>query len=72
MSKISNLYNDLSPARELTSNSPLTQKKFLALYGAVNKMLAVLGAEGEITPRHETVTDVMDALHDIDGGEYRP
>ena len=44
---------------------------FPALYHSINAMLAVLGAEGTITPRHETVTAVMDALHDIDGGEYR-
>ncbi len=41
------------------------------LYIAVNEMLAELGAKGTITTKHNTVSDVMSALHDIDGGEYK-
>lgn len=40
------------------------------LYHAVNLMMAELGAEGEINTRHTKVDQVMDALHDIDGGVY--
>jgi hypothetical protein len=42
------------------------------LYHAVNRMMRHLGAEGEITTRNELVSDVMDALAEIDGGTYTP
>lgn len=41
-----------------------------ALYDSVNAMMAQLGASGELHPRDATVTAVMDALHDIDGGAW--
>lgn len=39
-----------------------------SLYVAVNHMMARLGAEGEIDARSTESSDVMDALHAIDGG----
>ena len=39
-----------------------------SLYTAVNHMMARLGADGEISTRHEAVEAVMGALHRIDGG----
>lgn len=41
------------------------------LYHTVNEMMAQLGAKGEITTRSPLVDDVMNALHDIDGGIYQ-
>lgn len=41
-----------------------------ALYDSVNAMMAKLGASGELHPRDATVTAVMDAMHDIDGGAW--
>jgi len=41
------------------------------LYHAVNRMMAELGMKGQINTRHHLVDDVMDALHDIDGGVYQ-
>jgi len=43
-----------------------------ALYVAVNEMMVVLGANGQITNRDNVVNRVMDALYDIDGGVYDP
>jgi len=40
------------------------------LYDAVNRLMATVGAYGEVTARHPDVTAVMDALKAIDGGEY--
>jgi hypothetical protein len=40
------------------------------LYHDVNRMMAVLGAEGEISTRHPVVQAVMAALATIDGGGY--
>ena len=40
------------------------------LYIAINEMMAVLGAVGEINTRHEKASAVMDALHDLDSGVY--
>ena len=45
--------------------------KFKRLYITINEMLAVLGAEGHINTKHPTVDDVMDALFDLDDGEYK-
>ncbi len=45
--------------------------KYFKLYHAVNLMIMELGATGEIYAQHELVENVMDALHDIDGGVYR-
>ena len=42
-----------------------------SLYHTVNKMMCELGAKGEITTRSELVSDVMDALHSMDGGVYQ-
>lgn len=38
------------------------------LYTAINKLMAELGAKGEITAQHPLVSDVMNVLHEIDGG----
>lgn len=46
------------------------QDKLKQLYIAVNEMMAVIGAEGEIDSRHNYVDNVMDALHDLDDGVY--
>ena len=40
------------------------------LYIAINEMLAVIGAEGEIDSLHEKTTAVMDAMYDLDKGVY--
>lgn len=45
--------------------------KYKSLYHAVNDMMAKLGASGNITTRADEVSQVMDALHDIDGGVYK-
>lgn len=42
------------------------------LYRATSKLMAQLGAFGEITTRSPLADDVMNALHDIDGGVYQP
>lgn len=42
------------------------------LYHTVNRMMAVIGSNGEVSSRHETVCDVMEALREIDGGRYEP
>lgn len=39
-----------------------------ALYATVNHLMCKLGADGEISTRSQLVDDVMNALHDIDGG----
>lgn len=39
-----------------------------ALYEAVNRMMAEIGAVGELSCRHVSVVAVMDVLHRIDGG----
>ncbi len=44
--------------------------EFRNLYIAINEMMAELGAKGEITTRNSLVTDVMNALHEIDDGVY--
>ena len=45
-------------------------KPLRKIYNAVNLMLNELGAYGEITTMHDTVSDLMDELHDFDGGVY--
>ena len=40
------------------------------LYIAINEMMAVLGAEGEINTRHEKTEAVMNALYELDDGVY--
>lgn len=42
------------------------------LYNRVNEMMAPLGAYGQICATDDRVIAVLDALHDIDGGVYRP
>jgi len=54
--------------RELTERLRRAENERDKLYHAVNTMMATLGANGEITSEHESVIDVMNALHDIDGG----
>jgi hypothetical protein len=40
----------------------------LPLYQAINKLVCQIGCDGSIDSRHALVTEVMDALHDLDGG----
>lgn len=40
----------------------------LPLYQAINKLVCQIGYEGSIDSDHALVTEVMDALHDLDGG----
>ncbi len=40
------------------------------LYHTVNLMMSNLGCMGQISARNPLVDDVMDALHDMDGGVY--
>lgn len=42
------------------------------LYDAANAVMARLGADGEIASDDESVSALMNVLHDIDGGVYRP
>jgi hypothetical protein len=54
--------------REVDSH---TDELWNTLYHAVNEMMGVLGAKGEISTRAKEVEAVMDALHEIDGGVYK-
>ena len=45
-------------------------ERFRELYVALNEMLAILGADGEVNTRQMTVINVMEALAEIDGGEF--
>lgn len=40
----------------------------LPLYQAINKLVCQIGYEGRIDSDHAFVAEVMDALHDLDGG----
>lgn len=44
--------------------------ELVKLYHSVNKMMCKLGADGEINSLDETVLNVMDDLHQLDGGTY--
>jgi hypothetical protein len=46
--------------------------RWAVLYDSVNEMVAKLGVEGEISTRSDEVSSVMDALHNIDGGTFKP
>ena len=46
-------------------------KKWEKLYHAVNRMMAVMGAEGEVNTQMAVADDVMGALAEIDGGVYK-
>ncbi len=37
---------------------------------AINNMMCILGADGEVHTDSECVRKVMNALHDLDGGQY--
>ena len=56
LTEVDRLQSELKPLRKI--------------YNAVNLMLNELGAYGEITTMHDTVSDLMDELHDFDGGVY--
>lgn len=43
-------------------------KRFIELYDAVNLLMAKLGADGEVSTDTTEVSNIMDILHDIDGG----
>jgi len=42
--------------------------KYKALYLTVNALMVRLGSDGEYHPDLKEVNNVMNALHDIDGG----
>jgi len=45
---------------------------WIDLYHSVNKLLEVLGADGEIIATQDEVSDVFNVLERIDGGKYDP
>lgn len=47
-------------------------EKYKGLYSPINEMMTPLGAHGMIYAKDDRVTAVMDALHDIDGGIFKP
>ena len=51
---------------DLESDRPV----LVSLYHKVNDMMGQLGADGEINTLDPLVQDVMDTLHEIDGGTY--
>ena len=42
-------------------------EKYELLYSSVNKLMATIGAEGEVISRHPDVMAVMDALSVLEG-----
>ncbi len=46
------------------------REKIKELYIAVNEMMAIMGAEGEVTTRDISSDRVMNALHEMDDGSY--
>lgn len=64
------MFEELAPATLPNLDGPLTQMRWKPLYHAINRMLAEIGANGEIDSRNNSVLDVMDALKDIDDGVY--
>jgi len=61
-----NLKMMYSAGNEIQNN-----EKYKKLYHAVNIMMAELSSHGHIRTRDKQVTDVMDVLHEIDGGVYK-
>jgi len=57
-------------AREIDAAEPQGDGKG-ALYHATNRLMQVIGEDGEVDSRHAAVTAVMDALKAIDGGQYQ-
>lgn len=49
-------------------NPGQTNIKYDQLYLAANRLMVIIGAVGSVDSRHDAVSAVMDALHDIDGG----
>jgi hypothetical protein len=47
------------------------RQQFTPLYKAVNELMAYMGAHGSAEARGDRAQAVMDALHAIDGGQYR-
>lgn len=45
-------------------------QKWAALYHAVNRLVATLTSEGEITAKDDEAIEVLAALSEIDGGRY--
>ena len=45
---------------------------FKSIYLAANKMLARLGADGQVNTETPEVCDLMNALYDIDNGVFSP
>ena len=45
-------------------------EKINELYHAVNNMMGIMGAEGEVNTKMACSDRVMNALYDIDGGVY--
>ena len=44
---------------------------FKNLYDKVNMLVSIIGKNGSIEARSKEVDDVMQALHEIDGGDYK-
>lgn len=69
----------LETAKEILNNEPYTHSdahrelanSFLALYLAVNYMMAELGAEGGIGTNDPAVITVMDYLYVLDNGVFK-
>lgn len=51
-------------------NKQQPPEEWRQLYKAANDVATHIGAYGDIDSRHELVSTLMDALHDIDGGSY--
>lgn len=49
-------------------NNESSVHKFKSLYIAANDLMAILGADGQVTNTHPNVTQLMNALWDIDEG----
>jgi len=55
---------------EMYEDNKIRNGAWSELYHAVNKMMMVLGADGEINAQQDEAANVMTALHNIDGGRY--
>jgi hypothetical protein len=70
---IDGLVEDLFiPKLKATERKLAEAEKYKGLYNPINEMMAPLGAHGMIYAKDDRVTAVMDALHDIDGGVFKP
>jgi PAS domain-containing protein len=56
------------PINRRRDDSKAHQTKYRALYTAANAVVLHIGMDGEINSEHPAVCELMNALHDIDGG----